>query len=121
MERWFQFGHSGMFLAGIETEFGLDPRLKHSGVTDSGKYRSLRSTSVESFRDARKFLQFRLPRAVSGLEKGAQSALYENLRVLRDLRGANGLSGLGKSIFIFCLGRALCGRSDTALSAGASP
>jgi hypothetical protein len=25
--------HSRMFLAGIQAEFGLDPRLKHSGVT----------------------------------------------------------------------------------------
>jgi hypothetical protein len=26
--------HSRMLLAGIQAEFGLDPRLKHSGVTD---------------------------------------------------------------------------------------
>jgi hypothetical protein len=25
--------HSRMLLAGIQAEFGLDPRLKHSGVT----------------------------------------------------------------------------------------
>ena len=25
--------HSRMFLAGIQAEFGLDPRLKHSAVT----------------------------------------------------------------------------------------
>jgi hypothetical protein len=25
--------HSRMFLAGIQAEFGLDPRLRHSGVT----------------------------------------------------------------------------------------
>gem|GEM_PF-4675750 len=28
--------HSRMLLAGIQTEFGLDPRLKHSGVTVLG-------------------------------------------------------------------------------------
>ena len=28
-----QFRHSRMLLAGIQAEFGLDPRLKHSGVT----------------------------------------------------------------------------------------
>jgi len=28
--------HSRMFLAGIQAEFGLDPRLKHSGVTVLG-------------------------------------------------------------------------------------
>jgi hypothetical protein len=28
-------GHSRMFLAGIQARLGLDPRLKHSGVTNS--------------------------------------------------------------------------------------
>jgi hypothetical protein len=28
--------HSRMLLAGIQAEFGLDPRLKHSGVTPLG-------------------------------------------------------------------------------------
>jgi hypothetical protein len=28
--------HSRMLLAGIQVEFGLDPRLKHSGVTVLG-------------------------------------------------------------------------------------
>jgi hypothetical protein len=28
--------HSRMLLAGIQAEFGLDPRLKHSGVTVLG-------------------------------------------------------------------------------------
>jgi len=29
--------HSRMLLAGIQANFGLDPRLKHSGVTTLGK------------------------------------------------------------------------------------
>ena len=28
--------HSRMFLAGIQAKLGLDPRFKHSGVTNSG-------------------------------------------------------------------------------------
>jgi hypothetical protein len=34
--RSVRVGHSRMFLAGIQAKFGLDPRLKHSGVTNSG-------------------------------------------------------------------------------------
>jgi hypothetical protein len=38
--------HSRMLLAGIQAEFGLDPRLKHSGVTILGKSHLFTSAAI---------------------------------------------------------------------------
>jgi hypothetical protein len=52
--------HSRLFLAGIQAEFGLEPRLKHSGVTAScgillSREQRVISQFVENIGDLRYF------------------------------------------------------------------